>query len=175
MDIRVPWNAAWTGEHRYEVRNCRYAGGRPAIWQPFQPGDGKPMFAAPHMVRQRKSIAEMRCTVCGEKTPEDDRWWFRLGHGREGWLMTTEAPVHRRCADYALTVCPHLRGREADLEPLPTGYSILRSLVGGPQVGHDFGIVLTRPVVGNLKIAWPVSRAWVKDWVVEHHPAGVGK
>jgi hypothetical protein len=83
------------------------------------------------MVRQRRSIAEMRCTVCGERTPLDDRWWFRLGHQREGWFMTTEAPVHRACADLALQHCPHLRSRCFDLEPMPSGYSILKAMVGG--------------------------------------------
>lgn len=120
------------------------------------------MFARPHMVRQRRSIAEMRCTVCGEKTPVGDRWWFRLGDVREGWFMTTEAPVHRACADYALTVCPHLRGREADLERLPSGYSTLSAIIGGPLTENDFGVVIgQRKVIGNLKLAWPASRVRV--------------
>lgn len=161
MDMpAVPWNAAWTGEDRYEVRPCRYASGALALWQPFAPGSGKPVFAKPHMVRQRRSIAEMRCTVCGERTSARDRWWFKLGRMQEGWFMTTEAPVHRACADHALKVCPHLRGRIADLEPLPGGFSVLRALVAGPAVSRDFGpkINLARPVVGALKLAWPASQ-----------------
>src|SRR5437870_2261512 len=97
----VPWNAAWSGELRYEVRPCRWAGGNLALWSPHAPGDGKPVFAKPHMVRQRRSIAEMRCTVCGERTIAPDRWWFKLGSFAEGWFMTTEAPVHRTCAEFA--------------------------------------------------------------------------
>ncbi|HEX7874154.1 MAG TPA: hypothetical protein VF475_14670 [Sphingobium sp.] len=112
------------------------------------------------MVRQRRSIAEMRCTVCGQKTAPHDRWWFKLGRLQEGYFMTTEAPVHRACADYALTVCPHLRNREADLEPMPRGYSVLRAIVGGPAVDQDFGLKIdpTRGIIGSLKLAWPASQ-----------------
>jgi hypothetical protein len=155
----VPWNAAWSAEAAYEVRPCRWVQGKLAIWSPHRPGEGRPVFAKPHMVRQRRSIAELRCTVCGEKTPTDDRWWFRLGRVQEGWFMTTEAPVHHACARHALTVCPHLRGHEADLEPLPTGYSVLSAIVGGPATEQDFGVTLAgRKVIGALKLAWPAAR-----------------
>jgi len=160
MKIAVPWNAAWSGEQRYEIRPCRWVQGQKALWSPHAPGVGRPIFAKPHMVRQRRSIAEMRCTVCGEKTPQEDRWWFKLGTMQEGWFMTTEAPVHRACAEFALTVCPHLRGRDADLERMPGGYSILKAIVGGPATEQDFGVVI-RPqdkTVGSLKLAWPASQ-----------------
>lgn len=152
----VPWNASWTGEERFEIRPCRWASNHPAIWQPHQPGSGKPMFAKPHSVRQRMSIAKMLCTVCGRPTGAD-QWWFRLGRFQEGWFMTTEAPVHRVCADYALTVCPHLRGHADDLSPFPSGAKTLRAMVGGSEVATDFGLSITddRPVVGALKLAWP--------------------
>lgn len=158
--ITVPWNAAWSGEERWEIRPCRYAGGKRALWQPHTPGAGRPIFAKPHMVRQRKSIAEMRCTVCGERTPANDRWWFKLGELREGWFMTTEAPVHLACARHALTVCPHLRGREEDLEPMPGGYRILSSIVGGQATERDFRVRFApgETAIGNLKIAWPERR-----------------
>lgn len=153
---RVPWNASWSSEDRYEIRPCRWVGGKLALWSPHAPGVGKPIFAKPHMVRQRRSIAEMRCTVCGERTPLNDRWWFRLGRVEEGFFMTTEAPVHRACADYALTVCPHLRGRDRDLERMPGGYQVLSAIVGGPAVERDFGIRIdpARGIIGSLKIAW---------------------
>lgn len=156
----VPWNASWTGESRYEIKPCRWAGGRRAMWSPHRPGDGKPVFAKPHFVRQRRSIAEFLCTVCGDPTPAADRWWFRLGELREGWFMTTEAPVHRCCAELALRNCPHLRNREAELEPLPFGYSVLSAILGGPNVARDFGpsVTIHQPVIGHLKLAWPADR-----------------
>lgn len=154
----VPWNAGWTGEEQFEVRPCRYAGNRLAVWQPFKPGAGSPIFAKPHQVRQRKSIAEMRCTVCGERTPASDRWWFGLGGFNGDWWMTTEAPVHRRCADAALAACPHLRARGVAPQPMPSGYSVIAAVVGGSSVAVDLGIVVgARTVVGSLKLAWPRS------------------
>jgi hypothetical protein len=156
----VPWNAAWSSEDRYEIRPCRWVQGRLAVWQPHTPGVGRPLFASPHNVRQRRSIAEMRCTVCGEPTPVADRWWFKLGQIREGYFMTTEAPVHRACADRALSLCPHLRGREADLAPFPTGHIVLSALVGGPAMEGDFGVSIQpgQKVIGSLKLAWPQHR-----------------
>lgn len=151
----VPWNAGWSSEESYEVRPCRWAGGKLALWSPHSPGVGRPVFARPHMVRQRKSIVRMLCTVCGDPTPPADRWWFKLAHQQEGYLMTTEAPVHRRCAEHALTVCPHLRGRENDLSRFPSGFVVLSALIGGPATDRDFGVnIAGRTVVGHLKIAW---------------------
>lgn len=158
MTFFAPWNASWSSEARYEIRPCRWAGGALAIWSPHSPGIGRPIFAKPHMVRQRQSVARMLCTVCGEPTPPKDRWWFALGEYREDWFMTTEAPVHRACAELALVKCPHLQRNECagDLAPFPGGYSILSSIVGGSITEEDFGVKIAgRRVVGHFKIAWP--------------------
>lgn len=158
MSDIVPWNAAWSGEDLYGIRPCRWAGGELAVWQRHSPGEGKPLFAKPHVVRQRRSIAELRCTVCGERTPPGDRWWFRLGAPQDGLFMTTEAPVHHACALRALRLCPHLRGREDALAPFPAGYRILSAIVGGPAMAADFGLTIPpgRRVIGSLKLAWPL-------------------
>lgn len=159
----APWNAAWTSESRYEIRPCRWAGGLLAIWQPHSPGEGRPVFAKPHNVRQRQSIARFLCTVCGKEAPENDRWWFGLGHITEGYFMTTEAPVHRHCAEFAQKVCPHLRGRNADLARFPCGWSRINSFVGGPAVERDFGFVVgDRRVVGHMKFGWPMHAVRLK-------------
>lgn len=152
----VPWNASWSAEDEYEIRPCKFAGGKLAMWQPHKPKQGRPIFAKPHMVRQRQSVARFICTVCGEHTPAGDRWWFGLGHVQEGWFMTTESPVHRACADLALTVCPHLRGRADDLARFPVQHSVLSAIIGGPATERDYGInVGKRTVIGHLKFAWP--------------------
>lgn len=159
----VPWNAVWSGEQRYEIRPCRWVQGRLALWSPHAPGEGTPVFAKPHTVRQRRAIAEMRCSVCGDVTAKNDRWWFKLGRIQEGYLMTTESPVHKTCADHALKVCPHLRGREQDLEPLPAGYSILSAILGGAEAENDFGVTFGQQrVIGALKLAWPMSMVEVR-------------
>lgn len=160
IGVDVPWNAGWSSEDRYEVRPCRWAGGALAMWSPHSPGAGRPVFAKPHMVRQRKSIVLMLCTVCGEPTPPGDRWWFALGQFQEGYFMTTEAPVHRRCADRALTVCPHLKRTDSAkfLQPFPGGHTILSAIIGGAATDKDFSVKINgRRVVGHLKIAWPQS------------------
>lgn len=157
----VPWNALWSSEHRYEIRPCRWVGGSLAVWSPHSPGIGRPLFAKPHTCRQRQSIARFLCTVCGEPTPVNDRWWFKLGSFLEGWFMTTEAPVHRACAELALEHCLHLRakGCASELERFPDGYSVLSAIVGGPRLDNDFNVKIGgRRVIGNLKFAWPASR-----------------
>ena len=152
----VPWNALWTGEARYEVRPCRWAG-RLALWQPHAPGSGKPVFADPHIVRQRQSIARMLCTVCGQPTHAPDRWWFGAPDVVDGYRTTTEAPVHRACVDHALVVCPHLRGRGSPPMRFPEHWTVLAAFIGGPAVERDFGLSIPadRQVVGHLKLAWP--------------------
>lgn len=166
MSITVPWNAAWSAEvGRYEVRPCRWAGGKMALWQPHAPGQGRPLFAQPHGVRQRRSVAQMLCTVCGQPTPRDDRWAFPLGDRREidgkaRWL-TTETPVHRACADHAMEVCPHLRGRGLRPSVFPDVWAVTAVLIGGPEVERDFGVTIGRheQVVGAMKLILP-------DWWV---------
>lgn len=161
MTALVPWNASWSSEQRYEIRPCRWANGQLALWMPHTPGVGEPIFAKPHMVRQRQSVARFLCTVCGEHTPEDDRWWFQLGQVQEGYFMTTEAPVHRCCADQALLVCPHLRARGFEPVRFPTRYSVLSAIVGGPATENDYGIRINgRRVIGHLKFGWPVQSAY---------------
>ena len=92
MARNVPWNAAWSSEEHFEIRNCRWAQGRLAVWQPNTPDMGAPLFAKPHHVRQRRSIAQMLCTVCGNPTKRGDRWWFQHGQEHESHWMTTQAP-----------------------------------------------------------------------------------
>lgn len=153
----VPWNAGWSSEERFEVRPCRYAGGRLALWQRHARGVGAPIFAKPHSVRQRRSIAEMRCTVCGEPTVADDQWWFGLGTKLGAQFATTEAPVHEACAHHAHRVCPHLRSLGREPEPMPGGYGITASIVGGAAFEREFGVrVNGRTIIGSLKLVWPM-------------------
>jgi hypothetical protein len=158
----VPWNAMWSGEDRNEIRPCKYAGNKLALWSPFNPGEGKPIFAKPHHVRQRKSIAEMRCTVCGERTTEGDRWWFPFGDFRDRWWVSTESPVHFRCAEIAQAACPTIGRRQVQPIRFPGGHTILSAMVGGPETDRDFGVrVNGRAIVGHLKLAWR------KPWFLE--------
>lgn len=151
----APWNAMWSEDDRYEVRPCRHAGGQLAIWQP-QTCKGRPIFARPNMVRQRKSIAELVCTVCGLPTDVNDRWYMNEP-SFEGWYSTTEAPVHFACARLALEHCPHLRQHNcgAQLTPMPGGARMLEVVVND-TIEADLNVKLNgRRVIGHLKLAWP--------------------
>lgn len=153
----VPWNACWTDEERYEIRPCRWASGKLALWQPHLPGSGKPVFARPHNVRQRRSVAEYRCTVCGEKTQGGDRWWFGLGETHiPGWAFaTTEAPVHHACAQMAMDICPHLKRLGVGAAWFPHPDAVISQIVGGPATDRNFGLNLQgKKVIGHLKFAW---------------------
>lgn len=160
-DIRVPWNASWSGESRYEIRPCRYADGQLAMWQNHALGTGRPLFAEPHMVRQRRSVWETICTVCGQKTPRDDRWWFCLGEiTGEGYFATTEAPMHRVCADHALSLCPRLRAQgRAPVRFPPRADVVGAKLRGGEAFVKDYGFDLPegRLVIGSMKFAWELA------------------
>jgi hypothetical protein len=159
----APWNAEWSGEHRFEIRNCRYAGGRPALWQPHAPGMGKPLFATPHAVRQRRAIADMLCTVCGEPSRPGQRYTFDHGQIIEAegrtWYATTEAPVHLPCADRAMRVCPRLREDGYRPRPFLPGWRVLASVLGGEAVERDFGVRVPAGwvVIGQLRLAWPLG------------------
>lgn len=162
----VPWNAMWSGEDRNDIRPCKYAGNRLAVWSPFKPGEGKPLFAKPHSVRQRKSIAELRCTVCGDRTEEGHRWWFPFGGYLDGWWVSTESPVHFACAELALERCPMIRKRGMTPIRFPRGHRVLAAMVGGVRTDRDFGIrTHGRRIVGELKLAWRVP--WFLDGVPE--------
>ena len=152
----APWNAGWTGEDYYEIRPCRWAGGKLALWSPHDSGNGKPIFAKPHMVRQRQSVVQMLCTVCGKPTSPSDRWWFGLGNFVEnGVWATTESPVHQHCAALSLRVCPHLRSLGVVPERFPPADAIIGAVIGGANVDRDFGLNLRdRKVIGHMKLAW---------------------
>jgi hypothetical protein len=43
------------------------------VWPPNKPGEGEPLFRKSHMTMQRRAVAQMPCTMCGEYAPPDDR------------------------------------------------------------------------------------------------------
>ena len=160
----VPWIVAWEGEMRYEVRPCRWAGDRPALWQPEAPGVGKSLFEQLHIVRSRRAVWEWLCPLCGEPTDPDDRFWF--GKGKSdldrgdgsawGWA-TFNAPNHRRCAETAAEACPHLAQRAFNPLPFPTPDAIVAgSMVQvGPSITEKgFSLQPGQSVVGQLFFVW---------------------
>lgn len=162
---RIPWNVTWSAEEKFEVRPCRWADMRRAIWQPHRPGVGAPIYKKPHNVRQRMGVQKMLCSHCGLPTAKGKRWWFGLGRFiDEGYYTTVDLPMHKECADLSLKMCPVLRSYGDEPMPWPEGAVIMFQIVGGPKVTEDFGIVSSpdNPVVGHLKFAWPESHVKFK-------------
>jgi hypothetical protein len=161
--IEVPWTTAWSGEERFELRPCRWAEGKISMWQPHRPGEGKPTFAKPHMVRQRRAVAQRLCDLCGEPLGEDmvslSFESHRLVEGRV-MLLVVEPLSHRRCAAISMTQCPHLKRcvaagtlwiREVFARP-----RIIAQLLTG-EATEEFAGAYRPGTVGHLKMhieAW---------------------
>lgn len=158
----APWIVAWEGEMRFEVRDCPYADGKPALWQPSAPGTGKPLFERLHIVRSRRAIWEWLCPICGEPTDPDDRFWFGLGRtdilradGSAWPFATLNAPYHRHCAETAAEACPHLSHRALNPMRFPRPDAVFAAHL--TQVGPSMQGLDLQPgqaVVSNLFLAW---------------------
>jgi hypothetical protein len=111
----VPWSVAWSGEIEFALRQDLDFPGYVELVQKDSPGDGRPLFAANHVTRNRRGLIEHRCHVCGLATKSWDRWLFPLQTGGMVDLGNGEKryggnvpPTHRACADRAARQCPHL-------------------------------------------------------------------
>ena len=111
----VPWTAAWSGESAFALRPSRLFPGMTELSQIERPGVGQPNFAAVHVDRQRRGLAEHLCHVCGAPTRAGERWMFpvasggfvTLHDGGVGWGCNVP-PMHEACARLAATLCPRL-------------------------------------------------------------------
>ena len=162
--ITVPFVVSWSEEQTFDVRPCRWADGKPAIWQRHAPGSGRPMFEDLHMVRARRAVAQWLCAVCGEATNVGDRWWFGKGKAdlpREDgtcWpFATANSPLHRRCAELAAEACPHLAGEAARPAPFPMPSAIVAPTLtkaGGAVAATGFTLRPGQSVIGPLYLVW---------------------
>jgi hypothetical protein len=147
VGIDVPWVTSWTGEPALGVGPCPSVGGALAILQADRAGQGKPLYSQNHAVRQRLSVRDMRCPMCGEPTTADDRW-TQVAHpvaagrlradGRGDRLpanLTDDsvlldagaiAPLHKACVDRSLRYCPHLKADpHIDVRRFPDRWVVL--------------------------------------------------
>ena len=146
VGVDVPWVTSWSKEPTTGVGPCPSVDGVIAVAQAWAPGEGRPLYSRNHLFRQRKSVREMLCPMCGEPTEPGDRWsqtgrWTTAGalraKGLGVWIGTTRpddtplfdagaiAPLHRACAERALLHCPHLKGMaDHELKAFPAAWLI---------------------------------------------------
>jgi hypothetical protein len=128
---RVPYVTSWTAETCRPLELCADRGrgiayveelpsdrdGEGVLWcrVPSRPGEGSPVFATVHSLRQRRAMAGLLCGVCAAPagSPEGAGWLVHDDrHAWPGWpehMVVTEPPVCARCAAEARQWCPALR------------------------------------------------------------------
>ena len=167
VGVDVPWVTSWSAETIGGPAPCPSVDGALAMQQLERPGRGRPLYSKNHLFRQRRSVREFLCPMCGEPTHEGDRWsqtgrWTTAGefraHGLGGWLPAdfadgrrlfgagAVAPLHRACAERAVVHCPHLRAMDdRELKAFPAAW-IVAPMVAPPRAGAAGG----RPAVTFL-------------------------
>jgi hypothetical protein len=151
VGVDVPWVTSWSEEALTGVSPCPSVDGMLAIGQQDKPGQGRPLYSRNHLFRQRLSVRSMFCPMCGEPTPEGDRWsqtgraitaadvkakglgaWLPAGYKDSRPLFDAGAiaPLHRACAERALLHCPHLKGMDdRELKPFPGEWMVIPLMV----------------------------------------------
>ncbi|HEY2356285.1 MAG TPA: hypothetical protein VGH86_02450 [Phenylobacterium sp.] len=146
IGVDVPWVSSWSAEQVTGVGPCPSVDGVLAVGQSEHPGRGEPLYARNHLFRQRKSVREMRCPMCGEPTLEGDRWTQtgRWATARElrakgaGVFLPPDmaddktlldvgavAPMHLACAERARALCPHLAAMpDKELKAFPGAWIV---------------------------------------------------
>jgi hypothetical protein len=143
VGVDVPWVTSWSEEAVLGVRPCTTVGGQLAVHQAERAGYGRPNYSKNHLNRQRLSVLNMLCPMCGAPTVEGDRWTQTasltpagvlrgrgLGHLLPPVAQVPDAlvvmnagsisPSHRTCVDRAAQHCPHLGAMEDQtIRPFP--------------------------------------------------------
>ncbi len=138
---------------------CPSVDGAIAVGQSENPGRGEPLYARNHLFRQRRSVREMLCPMCGQPTQAGDRW-SQTGHWTDAadirrrnlgvWLPAdfkddrrlfdagAIAPLHRVCAERARAHCAYLKGLpQQALEPFPDAWIIATvNIEAAPKPGY---------------------------------------
>jgi hypothetical protein len=98
----VPWTAQWSSGTEHVVE--RESG--PVVVCTCRVGKGRPRFGNPCANRQRRAVAERRCSVCGTPIgPEETCAWTLADTATRYYV---EPPAHLHCLLFALRACPKL-------------------------------------------------------------------
>jgi hypothetical protein len=159
VGVDVPWVTSWSGETQTGVSRCPSVDGQLAVAQQIAPGEGHPLYSRNHLFRQRKSVREMLCPMCGEPTAHGDRWSQTARRTTAGELRSRGfgpalpvdmaddqalldcgaiAPLHRACAEMAARRCP-LRSHMEDLvlKGFPVAWVIIHLGIPAKPPGPD--------------------------------------
>ena len=146
IGVDVPWVVSWSEEPVTTIGPCPSVDGAIAVGQAENPGRGQPQFNRNHLFRQRRTVREMLCPMCGQPTQPGDRV-SQTGHWTDAadirrrtmgvWLPSdfkddrrlfdagTIAPMHRACAERARELCPPLKAfPNQDLHAFPGAWLI---------------------------------------------------
>lgn len=107
-DAPVPWTVMWSGEDEYFVGTCP-SFGLPAICQRERPGEGKPNFGTPNVMRQRKAHALGLCDLCAKPLKGSTRYSLSMVGGFGNVLTHSEPLLHAECARISYELCPALK------------------------------------------------------------------
>ncbi len=163
IGVNVPWSVAWTGEQAFNLQISEDFPGLFEVMQSERQGEGAPKFAAQHVTRHRRGMADHLCHVCGKPTLKRDRYLFPVQSG--GFVTLPDdstryagnvPPVHLRCAKIGKQLCPHLSHTLGDPLAYPSEAS---RLMPRPDVlpGME-AIAKTMPP--NLKIVYGCYRLY---------------
>jgi len=171
VGLDVPWVTSWSEEGQTGVMRCPSVDGELAIGQREKPGVGRPLYSRNHLFRQRRSVREMLCPMCGQPTSADDRWSQTaqpttardlrsrgFGPALPADMADAQpllncgaiAPLHRACAEAALARCPHLGGMaDRVLKRFPDAWVVLPLWV---EARTENPLAKSVPVVSFLQI-----------------------
>ena len=162
----------WSGENEgYHIAFCPFAM-QQAVCQAVSPGKGTPMFAKPHMNRQREAMAKALCDLCGR--PLKGRTRVSLSQEREAYIsgigtyaMAVEPMVHKDCAAVCIKACPVLRRQHKDgtlLVRQITSYRLICQQLTGEATAEFTGV--HRPyTVGHIKLLITGSHERSPEWL----------
>ena len=141
IGIDVPWVTSWSAEEIGTIGPCPSVGGQVAVLQGERAQYGRPIYSRNHFRRQRDSVQQMLCPMCGRPTRSGDRWSQTGKHLAAGTMRARGlgnpipatvpdeqvildagaiAPGHLACMSRSLEQCPHLRELDdRELKPFP--------------------------------------------------------
>jgi hypothetical protein len=176
----TPYITQWSGEREPPSRIIERPGrgiayldetladrdDRGVLWfrTSFNPGDGTPLFAKVHPLRQRHAMRRLLCNVCAKPADRNDQgvlWLLR--NFRDDWpgwpenMAAVEPPVCMACVRLATRMCPALRRGAVAVRVRHAPTAGVRGVLYGGGGG------LVPKAVDEVTVAYEDSRArWVR-------------